>query len=156
MLLDFSLSLHAYLQTKNIHTCSSHAKRFVLFTQITLLVAHTGAEEADATDADRAEESGALWERRKWNENEDLRWREKTQNKSKGEEDINKREKVGGCVVKIDEMVIASCFLMAGLQGRRRTTRAAKPPHSSSNRYQQRSPPKTIVHDPFSELRANQ
>lgn len=52
----------------------------------------------------------------------------KPQKKSKGEEDMNKREKVGECVVKIDEMVIASCFLMAGLQGRRRTTRTANTP----------------------------
>lgn len=64
MLLDFtlspSLSLNACLQTKNIHTRSSRAKRFVFFTQIKLLVAHTGAEEAAATDADRADESGAF------------------------------------------------------------------------------------------------
>lgn len=58
--LPLSLSLHACLQTKNIHTRSSCAKRFVFFTQIKLLVAHTGAEEAAATDVDRAEESGAL------------------------------------------------------------------------------------------------
>lgn len=41
---------------------------------------------------------------------------------------MNKREKVGECVVKIDEMEIASCSLMAGLQGCRRMTRAANPP----------------------------
>lgn len=71
---------------------------------------------------------------------------------------MNKKGKVGECVVKFDEMVIASCFLMAGLQGRRRTTGAAKPLpfFSSSDRYQWRSPPKTIADDPFSEHWANQ
>lgn len=58
--LSLSLSLNACLQTKNIHTRSSRAKRFVFFTQIKLLVAHTGAEEAAATDADRVDESGAF------------------------------------------------------------------------------------------------
>lgn len=33
---------------------------------------------------------------------------------------MNKIEGVEECVVKIDEIVIASCFLMAGLQGRQR------------------------------------
>lgn len=71
---------------------------------------------------------------------------------------MNKRGKVGEYVVKIDEMVIASCFLMAGLQGCRRMTRAAKPLpfSSSSDRYQWRSPPKTIADDPFSQHWANQ
>lgn len=40
---------------------------------------------------------------------------------------------VGEWAVKIDEIVIASCFLMAGLQGRRRATRAAKPLPSASD-----------------------
>lgn len=35
--------------------------------------------------------------------------------------------------MKTDEIVIASCFLMAGLQGRQRVTRATKPLPSASD-----------------------
>lgn len=55
------------------------------------------------------------------------------ENKSREGEDRNKGERVGRCVGKIDEIVIASCFLMAGLQGRGRATRAAEPLPSASD-----------------------
>lgn len=46
--------------------------------------------------------------------------------KQKKEEDMNKRERGRGRAVNADEMVIASCLLMVGLEGCQTMTRAAK------------------------------
>lgn len=52
---------------------------------------------------------------------------------TKKKEDMNKRERGRGRAVNVDEMVIASCLLMVGLEGCQRMTCAAKlfPPRSS-------------------------